>query len=227
MNLVLLARRVDRLDALADDLRARRKVEVRPLPCDLADGHFRERLADVTADLEVGVAVYNAAYSFVAPLLERPLEDALRVVDVNVRGPLRFIHTLVPKMIARKRGALVLMSSLAGFQGSPMLSVYAASKAFNTILGESLWAELKPHGVDVVTSCAGAIRTPGYALALKKAAPGALDAAVVAESSFRALGHGPTVTPGGVNKLATFFLRRLATRTGAIGIMGKSVSGLA
>lgn len=226
MSLVLLARRADVLAALAADLRTRHGVEVKTIACDLADASFADTLARETSDLDVGVGVYNAAYSFVAPLLERPLDDALRVVDVNVRGPLRFAHALVPGMLARKRGALVLMSSLAGFQGSPKLSVYAASKAFNTILGESLWAELAPKGIDVVASCAGAIRTPGYAKALKKEAPGTLDAAEVVEQTLAALGRGPIVIPGGVNKLASFVLRRIATRASAIGVMGRSVSGL-
>lgn len=226
MGLVLLARRADVLETLAADLRARHGVEVRTLACDLADASFGVRLGETCADLEVGVAVYNAAYSFVAPLLDRPLDDALRVVDVNVRGPLRFVHTLVPAMVARGRGALVLMSSLAGFQGSPRLAAYASSKAFLNTLGESLWGELGPKGVDVIASCAGAVRTPGYAKALRKEAPGTLDAAEVVEQTLAALGDRPLVIPGGVNKLATFFLRRLAPRSTAIGIMGRSVSGL-
>ena len=86
--------------------------------------------------------------------------------------------------------------------------------------------ELAPKGVDVVASCAGAIRTPGYAKALKKEAPGTLDASEVVEQTLAALGRKPLVIPGGVNKLASFVLRRLAPRTTAIGIMGKSVSGL-
>ena len=225
-GLVLLARRGDVLGALAVDIAARHRVEVRPVACDLADPSFVDALAGATSDVEVGVAVYNAAYSFVAPLLERPLEEALRVVDVNIRGPLRFAHLLVPPMISRRRGALVFMSSLAGFQGSPKLAAYAASKAFLSILGESLWAELAPHGVDVVASCAGAIRTPGYAKALQKEAPGTLDASAVVDATLGAIGHGPVVVPGAVNKLATFYLRRIATRRGAIGIMGKSVAGL-
>jgi uncharacterized protein len=226
MSLVLLARRAEVLAALAETLRGQHGVEVRTLPCDLADGAFVARLAETSRDLEVGLAVYNAAQSFVAPLLDRPLEDALRVVEVNVRGPLRFAHALVPAMVSRGRGGLVLMSSLAGFQGAPRLAAYAASKAFITVLGESLWGELAPRGVHVVTSCAGAIRTPGYARALKKEAPGTLDASQVVEQTLAALGRKPLVVPGGVNKLATFVLRRLAPRVTAIGIMGRSVSGL-
>jgi short-subunit dehydrogenase len=226
MGVVLIARREALLRELAGRLGAQGRVEVRMLACDLADDGFADRLAAETEGLEVGVAVYNAAYSFVAPLFDRPLEDALRVVDVNVRGPLRFARVVVPPMIERGRGALVLMSSLAGFQGSPRLATYAASKAFQTVLAEGLWAELAPKGVDVVASCAGAIRTPGYARALAKEAPGTLDASAVVERTLAALGRGPVVVPGGVNKLASFVLRRLAPRATAIGIMGRSVSRL-
>jgi short-subunit dehydrogenase len=225
LSLVLLARRAELLEQLATTLRAR-GVEVRPVACDVAEAGFAERLAAATGDVEVGVAVYNAAYSFVAPLFERPLADALRVVDVNVRAPLILLHTLVPSMLERGRGAVVLMSSLAGFQGSPRLAAYAASKAFNTVLGESLWAELAPRGVDVIASCAGAIRTPGYARTLQKEAPGTLDASEVAERTLASLGHGPVVVPGVTNKLASQLLRRLLSRKVAIGIMGKSVKGL-
>lgn len=224
--LILLARRGDLLATVAERLRSEYRVEVRTLACDLADPSFADALERETAGLDVGVAVYNAAYSFVAPLFERPVADALRVVDVNVRAPLLFAHALVPTMIARGRGALVLMSSLAGFQGAPRLAAYAASKAFNIVLGESLWAELTPRGVDVVTSCAGAIRTPGYARTVTKEPPGTLDASTVAEETLAALGAGPLVIPGGVNKLASFFMRRVVSRSAAVGIMGRSVAGL-
>lgn len=87
IHLVLLARRAELLTTLADSLRTKHAIEVRTLACDLADASFVATLTDVVADLEIGLAVYNAAYSFVAPLFDRPVEDALRVIDVNVRGP--------------------------------------------------------------------------------------------------------------------------------------------
>jgi short-subunit dehydrogenase len=225
-SLVLVARRKGMLDDLAAAIRAKHHVEVRTAACDLADPAFTGAIAAACDGAEIGVGVYNAAYSFIAPLLDRPLDDALRVVDVNVRGPLRFVHALAPAMRARGRGALVLMSSLAGFQGSPRLATYAASKAFNIVLGESLWAELRPHGVDVVVSCAGAIRTPNYLATTKKEAPGTLDAADVVEATLASLGKGPIVVPGATNKLARFFLGRLLTRRGAIGVMARSTTDL-
>jgi short-subunit dehydrogenase len=65
-------------------------------------------------------------------------------------------------MVERERGGLVIMSSLAGLQGSPPISVYAATKAFGAVLAEGLWAELRGTGVDVVTCVAGAVETPGW-----------------------------------------------------------------
>jgi len=225
-HLILLARRAPLLEELANQLRTKHSVEVRTLAVDLAQAQWAEALRPLVSELEIGVAVYNAAYSFIGPLLEHPLEEALHVVEVNVQGPLRFTHALAPAMVARKRGALILMSSLAGFQGSPRLAAYAASKAFNTVLGESLWSELKPQGVDVLVSCAGAIRTPGYLKTAKKDAPGTLDPTEVSERTLDALGHGPIVVPGGVNKLARIFLGRILSRRGAVNLMARNTADL-
>jgi short-subunit dehydrogenase len=201
-------------------------VETRTLACDVASPAFAAELARSTADLEVGVAVFNAAFSPIGPFVERSAEDLLRVVDVNVRAPLLFSRILTPQMVARSRGALVLMSSLAGLFGAPSVAAYAASKAFNTVLGESLWAELSPQGLDVLVSCAGAIRTSGYARFSAKEAPGTLDAAEVARETLVALGRGPVVVPGTVNKLASLLLGRLLTRKSAVSVMAASTRAL-
>jgi len=148
------------------------------------------------------------------------------VVDVNVRGPLTFARTFAPGMVTRGRGGIVLMSSLAGLQGAPRIAAYAGSKAFIRVLGEGLWSELKPHGVDVLVSCAGAVRTPGYAAAASGDAPGALDADVVAEQTLDALGRGPVVTPGATNRLACFVMARLLPLRTQIGIMARSTKAL-
>jgi short-subunit dehydrogenase len=225
-DLVLLARREAVLTALAEELKGKHQVNVRILACDLADPSFATSLRGITDDLDVGIGIYNAAYSFIAPLLDKPVEEALRVVDVNCRGPLLFTHAIAPGMVARKRGGLVLMASIAGFTGSASLAAYAATKAFNIVLGQSLWVELKPHGIDVLTSCAGAIRTPNYARTGMREAPGTMDASEVAESTLVALGGGPVYVPGLVNKMAAVMLGRLLTRRRALKIMSDASSGL-
>ncbi len=160
--------------------------------------------------------------------MERSLEELSAVVDVNVRGPLLFARTLAPPMIARGRGGLVLMSSLAGLAGSPRLAAYAASKAFSVVLAESLWSELGDAGVDVVASCAGAVRTPGYlsSSAGAKEAPGTLDPREVAETTLRGLGKGPRVVPGFVNKVASVVVGRWLPRKTAVSIMRSNTEDL-
>jgi short-subunit dehydrogenase len=118
------------------------------------------------------------------------------------------------------------MSSLAGTQGSPKLASYAASKSFNAILAEGLWKELKPQGIDVVASCAGAILTPGYQQAQQAKAPGTMEAAEVAERTLQALGKGPIIVPGGVNKVARFFMARLLSRKFAITLISNNTGTL-
>jgi short-subunit dehydrogenase len=106
-DLLLLARRAPLLAELSEQLQSKHHVTVRTMACDLADPGFADALTAATEGLEVGVAVYNAAYAFIGPFLDKPLEEALRVVDVNVRGPIRFVHALAPAMVARGRGGLV------------------------------------------------------------------------------------------------------------------------
>ena len=119
------------------------------------------------------------------------------------------------------------MSSIAGAQGSPNLAAYAATKSFNAILAEGLWKELKPHGIDVLACCAGAILTPGYKQAEKtKPALGALEANEVAEQTLNALGRGPIIIPGVINKIGHFILTRLLSEKAAIDIMSKNTGGL-
>jgi short-subunit dehydrogenase len=226
LNLLLIARRAEMLDDVAAQLRASSMVEVRTQVCDVACGDFAPVLEAVTAEIEIGLAVYNAAFAPVGEMRERPLDDLLRVIDVNVRAPLIFARTLAPKMVTRGRGGIVLMSSLAGFQGAPRIATYAASKAFNIVLGEGLWSELRPHGVDVVVAAAGAIRTPGYAKTAGSDAPGTLDPRDVAEAALDALGKGPLVVPGAVNRVARFILGRLLPRRRAIAIFERSTREL-
>jgi uncharacterized protein len=226
MNLVLLARRRGLLDALAEGIRQRSSVQVQCFETDLGMPEYSGELQSVLADRDIGIAVYNAAYAPVGDFAGLDRSDLVQVVNVNVRGPVLLARTVVPGMIARKRGALVLMSSLAGNQGSPGLATYAASKAFTSVLAEGLWHELRTAGIDVLACCAGAVRTPGYAAAAGKDAPGTLDADVVVEKALAALGRGPRVIPGFVNQIAAFVLGRLLPRRASIAVMAGSTAKL-
>jgi uncharacterized protein len=226
VNLVLLARDEQRLNATAARLKDAYGVEVVALAVDMGDwDDVKKRIGAL--NVPIGLLVYDAAYAPIG-LFEETTEDQLRLAtEVNVRAPLLLAKLLSAPMIERGRGGIVLMSSLAGSQGSPNIAAYAATKSFNAILAEGLWNELKPHGVDVLACMAGAILTPGYQqVESAKPAPGTLKAEQVAEQTLKALGRGPIVVPGGVNKLARFVLMRLMSRRAAIGIMSKNTGGL-
>lgn len=226
MGVVILARQQDRLDATAARLRDAFGVDVVAIAGDVAEVEkVKERLDQL--GLTIGLLVYNAAYAPIGPFAQMSADQLARAADVNVRAPLLLAKLLSGPMIERGRGGLVLMSSLAGSQGSPNIAAYAATKSFNAILAEGLWGELKPRGVDVLACLAGAVLTPGYEQAESgKPAPGSMDAARVAEQTLDALGKGPIVIPGAVNKLARFVLTRLLSRRAAIAIMSKNTGGL-
>ena len=226
MNLLLVARRKALLSALADELHRDFGVEARGLEADLGAPGFIEKIEGAAAGLDLGLVVYNAAYAPMGGFSEMERSDLARVVDVNVRGPMMLARAVLPAMAARGRGALILMTSLAGNQGSPGIAAYAASKAFNKVLAESLWGELRPAGVDVLACCAGAILTPNYKSSSSKPAPGAVPPELVAERALRALGRGPVVVPGLVSRLAAAFMGRLLPKRAAIGIMGGSTNAL-
>lgn len=226
LNLVLIARQPERLHAAAERLKAAYHIDVIAIAADMADfEQVKERINALL--VSIGLLIYNAAYAPIGRFENTSEERLSLAVDVNVKAPLLLTKLLTEPMIARKRGGIVLMSSLAGGQGSPNIATYAATKSFNAILAEGVWKELKPHGIDVVACCAGAILTPGYRKAEKtKPAPGTLEASEVAEQALNALGKGPIVIPGVVNKIGRFVLSRILSRKAAIEIMSKNTGGL-
>lgn len=215
------------LHALACELRAAQGIEVRCIEGDLADSRFLASLPDRCAGLDLGVLVYNAAHAPVGEFVEAAASDLVRAIDVNVCGPLTLLRMFLPGMVSRGRGAVILMTSLAGNQGAPRLATYSATKAFNRVLAEGLWFELRSSGIDVVACCAGAVRTPGYAMTAGGDAPGTLDAEKVVEKTLRALRSGPVVVPGVLNKTADALMRRMLPRRAAIAVMAGSTGSLA
>ena len=232
LNLILIAREKERLEAAAKKLRERYSIDVLTITSDLADyekiKHLIEaRLSEDNKKYSIGLMVYNAAYAPIG-LIENTSEEQLSVTAaVNVRTPLLLTKLLSAPMINNKRGGIVLMSSLACAHGSSMPAVYEASKAFNTVLAEGLWKELKANGVDVISCCAGVISAPAQQQTKKsRLPPGTLSANDIAEQTLKALGKGPIVIPGTINKLVYFVLTRLLTKKAAIDIISKNTGGL-
>jgi short-subunit dehydrogenase len=229
LDLVLLDCDGVALAATAGEIGSRYGVQVWPLVVDLARPDLVAALAAAGLADDIGLLVYNAAVSIVAPFLELAPDDYERMLDVNCRGPLRLVHALVPPMIRHGRGGVILMSSLSGNIGSAQLAVYAASKAFTLVLADALWTELRPHGVDVLAVQPGSTRTPGWlssqptgddALMLP-----AMEPAAVVEEALAALGVEPTVVPGELNRQGAAALAGLPRRQ-AIELMSEITAKL-
>lgn len=225
LNLILIARNKERLDQSADSLHQKYNIEVIAITADMADYENVKKLVDAT-QVSIGLLIYNAAYAPIGLFNDTSEEQLALAAEVNVKTPLLLAKHLSQAMITRKHGGIVLMSSLAGGQGSPKLATYAATKSFNAILAEGLWKELKPQGVDVIGCCAGAILTPGYQKAQKRSAPGTLTAMQVAKTTINALGKKPIIIPGATNKIGRFVLSRVLSRKAAINLMSKNTGGL-
>lgn len=224
MNVLLIARRQRLLEDLAIRLADAYGVETRWLVLDLADADLVSKVGEAVEGLEIGMLIYNAAYIPIGNFVDRPFEVHQRVFDVNARAPLQLTYALLGPMLERRRGAVLLMSSMAGMQGLPRLAVYSATKAFNTMLAESLWHELGNRGIDVLGCCAGAIRTPAYKRSFGREVPGIMDSGDVAKDALDALGKGPILIPGRVNRLGALYAR-LLSRKKAIRMISKATWG--
>ena len=202
LDLVLVARRPGPLEALARELREAHGVDVLAVEADLTDERVDATLLAAVGDRDLGLLVYNAGSSRNAlPFADLPVAEALQLLHLNCRGPLLLAHAFARRFRARGRGGLVLMSSMASLSGSHYQAVYAATKAFDTILAEGLWHELAPHGVDVLGVLAGATRTETV-LATGGHFDDAMDPAEVARGALDHLGRGPNWVPGVANRAA-------------------------
>lgn len=163
LNVVMLARGAELLEAEAQAVRDRHGVEVRTLSVDLADSTAATAAIAAAVDgLDLGLFVYNAAVAPTGRFVEVTLDVHLQSIAVNCSTPTALCHLLVPGLVARGRGGIALLTSMGASQGSVNFSTYNAGKAYEWILAESLWAELAEHGVDVATTFVGATASPNF-----------------------------------------------------------------
>jgi short-subunit dehydrogenase len=200
MSCVLTARREDRLRALAAELERTHGIATRVVTADLADPRGADGLADAVADLEIGVLVNNAGFGYAGRFDKQDVERLRALVHVNCVAPVVLTSRLLPAMRARGRGAVIISGSIAGHQPLPRLAAYSASKAFDRLLGEALWGELRGTGVDALVLEPGPTDTEFQATAGEIPHPGEPAGAVV-RVALDALGRQPSVVSGWLNWL--------------------------
>jgi short-subunit dehydrogenase len=223
LDLLLLDRDAEALAGTARTLAAG-GVRADAVTVDLARPDLVDALRPSLAGREIGLVVYNAAVGSVSRFLDMTPAHMQAMLDVNCRGALLLVHALAPAMVARGRGGIVLMSSMSGNFGSEQLAVYAATKAFTLVLGDALWAEMAPHGVDVLVVQPGSTRTPGWQSSQpsERQGPGphVMEPGPVVAEALDALGAEPHLVPGEQNRQGAEILARLPRRQ-AIELMSR------
>lgn len=220
VNIVLLARRQSVLDRVAAEIETKTSAQTRTLAMDLAQPGAASAIAAATSDLTIGMLVYCAgADPNFTPFLANSIEAAEAMVHRNCMAPMQLCHHFAPAMVERGSGGIVLFGSGAGLAGGPNMVAYGASKAFDMVFAEALWAELHGKGVDVLGLILGKTNTPALrALEYSRGQIGSpdevpADAAAVSDvisEAFENLGNGPTLMVGDTMRAAAQLLASLS-----------------
>jgi short-subunit dehydrogenase len=217
-ELVLVARRRERMDALAQDIAAAGHRMPTVLPMDLAQPDAAMRIGETLAarGLEPEYVVNNAGFGLVGRAAELDRDEQLAMIDLNART-LTDLSLAFVDALARRRGGILNVASVAGFLPGPGSAVYYAGKAFVLSLSEALHQELKPRGIRVTCLCPGPVATEFQARAGIGAGevswPLAVPAARVAAAGYRGLMRGQrVVVPGWANRLVAGLVPRIVPR---------------
>lgn len=211
-SLVLVARRLDRLQKIADGLRQQFRIEVVVEQVDLSDVaaivRLHQRLCE--RDIAIDILVNNAGHGLQGPFIESKLDAALAMVQLDVASLTAVTHIFAQDMRTRRRGKILLVASILAYQGVQNFAVYSAAKAYVLRLGEALHRELKRDGITVTALCPGMSDT-GFATAAQQKITPALkllmmQPASVVRAGIRALHAGRmSVVPGLANKAMVIF----------------------
>jgi len=225
LDVVLVARRAAALHELADDVSARHGVRAEVRAHDLADPAAPARLAEETADRDIGLLIAAAGFGTSGALADAPLAAEREMLQVNCGAVVELAATLGARMVYRGRGGIVLLSSIVAFQGAPNAAHYAATKAYVQTLAEGLHVELAPRGVDVLAAAPGPVAS-GFGdragMALRRFT---VEPEVIAPRILDALGRRSTTTPGLLSRLLRDSLAPLPrpARTRVMGTVMASV----
>lgn len=216
-NLILVARRLDRLNELSAELTKRHGVKVAVVNLDLTSDSFLETLISEVdkLGLEVDLLVNNAGFATSGGFETENLSKALNEIDLNVKALVALTHTFLPKMLKKKNGAVINVASTAAFQPVPTMAIYGATKAFVLSFSEALWAEFEDRGIRVLALCPGGTETEFFTVAgsngtgSKRATPDQVVEVAITELSAKKM--KPSIVTGLRNKVLTL-LPRLVSR---------------
>lgn len=223
-DLVIAARRIERLDDLAADLTKAHGVEVRTVQADLSTTEGIESIEKAAADVEIGLVISNAGDASPGAFLKNSLEAQMLTANLNVLANVQLAHSLGGRLVEQGRGGLIMTGSTSAFGGIPYLANYAATKAFVGTFAEGLSAEWKKHGVDVMVLHPGPTKTEMVAemegADFTRVPTAWMQPEVVAQKALKSLGRKVVLVPGFPNKMMRFVTTRITTRRGLTRVWG-------
>jgi short-subunit dehydrogenase len=233
LNVILIDILEKELEQTAHNISSSWPIETKTILADLANPIDIPRVLQECAPYTVGLFCCNHAATHLFPdnklkfWLDTPITELRQMLQVNLMSSFELIFSFAQKMRTQKRGGLLFISSGSCLSGAPYVGQYAATKAFLTNLGETLWWELKHDNIDVTTLITGLTKTPGMLrfinpIGLKKMPM--MQPREVARIALNYLGQGPIVIPGWRNKLHSFLTRCLLPRKFSIAFLGKMLS---
>jgi uncharacterized protein len=200
-NLVLTARRQERLEELARELTAKHKIKTSVFAADLTDPTAPERIYAFTRGqgISIELLVNNAGFGAYGELPSIEVRRLLDMVQVNCAAVVHLTRLYLPEMEARRSGDVLILSSTAAFQAVPYISTYAATKAFDLLFAEGLAEEMKPQGIRVCALCPGSTESEFHVVAgQEKFMRKAETAEKVARTGLKALAAGKSYVISGL-----------------------------
>lgn len=217
LNLLLVDILGDELEARAAELRQKYHVAVQTAVVDLGQPDFLTHLQPITDDLPIGLLVCNHMYTpkDTPTILEMSAEMHEAILNINARAYTLLVHHYGRRLVEQNRGGILIVSSQGGLRGTPYTGAYSANKAFQLMLGESLWYELRQTAVDVLVLAPGLTNTQGDGLAnypeIMK-----MEVGPVVQEALANLGKKHLVIPGTINKLFHFLTTHFMSREKAL-----------
>ncbi len=210
-DLVLVARREQRLEEIKEDLQSRFHVTVLSISQDLAKEDASNNIVQQisNANMEIGLMIHNAGTGSHGEFDQLDIEEEMSMIDLSCKTPLRLTHSILPKMKKKKRGGIIFVSSIVSRFPTPFMATYSAVKSFQYDFSTALNGEYKSYGIDVLALLPGHTHTEFFERNdIQPAAPfNGLTPDAVARQALKALGKKPYVVAGTSNKLFVFLGR--------------------
>ena len=223
-NLVITSRHVDKLQDVEEQLKVNSNIQIKIIASDVSNKEGIDKIIQATQGLNVGLLVVSAGYGTSGNFIDSSLHNEINMLTVNCEAVLSLTHYYSQQFVQKKRGGIILMSSMVAFQGTPYAANYAATKAYVQTLAEGLGVELKPHNVDVLAAAPGPVES-GFSQRANMKMSMSLTPQQICVPILKALGRKTTVLPGLLTKILVYSLRTVP-RWGKVKIMAKVMGGM-